>query len=259
MLLEKDKIYTNEEMAEWFGIKKKSFTDTKKKKLEILKDFADFEEAKGKIKILEVYEAEYISSRDRANNDKLYQKDIEKVIKKQPLQLFKTCAGRIQLLENSETKKLNHAFRTAYDYTRRNLREIAKGDKKIWCERRFGEERDFIPLNDEQLSTWKKLIDQAFNNEEIAGYKSQLENGELSMKEANSKITQATDAAWMLAKSLFEDQFGFVPVFVSNWELNAFNIEENIIEEYKQKALDGKLSQKEAAHAFYLIAGGAED
>ncbi len=37
------KIYSNKELAEWFGITANSFSNQKQKKLEELKTFADFE------------------------------------------------------------------------------------------------------------------------------------------------------------------------------------------------------------------------
>lgn len=55
----KEGIMTNEELAEWFGVKLTSFKNTKRKKLEELKLFADFYEEKGKIIITEIYEPIY--------------------------------------------------------------------------------------------------------------------------------------------------------------------------------------------------------
>ena len=52
-------VMTNEELAEWFGVKLTSFKNTKRKKLEELKLFADFYEEKGKVIVTEVYEPVY--------------------------------------------------------------------------------------------------------------------------------------------------------------------------------------------------------
>ena len=45
---------TNKELADWFRIKEKSFRDTRAKKLEILKEYAEFENLRGKVNILKI-------------------------------------------------------------------------------------------------------------------------------------------------------------------------------------------------------------
>ena len=53
---------TNKELAEWFGIKESTFKSNKKKKLEELKKYCQFEEVKGKVCILEIFYDEYQKS-----------------------------------------------------------------------------------------------------------------------------------------------------------------------------------------------------
>lgn len=63
MVLEEDKIYSNAELAEWFQVTPKSFSNRKKYYLEKLKNYADFEEVKYKVHILQVYEDTYTKIR----------------------------------------------------------------------------------------------------------------------------------------------------------------------------------------------------
>ena len=72
MILEEGKIYTNSQLAEWFKVKPVTFTKSKQKKLEYLKNFAEFEKVKGKIKITKVLEPNYINPRDKESNNKAY-------------------------------------------------------------------------------------------------------------------------------------------------------------------------------------------
>lgn len=183
MLLEENQIYTNAQMAEWFGIKEESFKHSKAKKLEYLKNFAEFEEVSGKIKILEVYQAEYMNPRDKKRNDTLYRKDIIAVLSQDPIQYKKTCANRIQKAEKSKTKILNHKFKTAYNYVCENIEKVADKDKNVWCKRFYGEDKDFIPLTEEQLKFWKVLIQKNMNSEEVAEAQSLYKNGEISLTE----------------------------------------------------------------------------
>ena len=48
------KVYTNNQLAEWFGITPSSLSKYKKKKLEELKAFADFEEVGNKKKKVKI-------------------------------------------------------------------------------------------------------------------------------------------------------------------------------------------------------------
>lgn len=227
MILEEGKIYTNEELAEWFQIKPPSFTKTKRKKLEYLKYFADFEEVKRKIKIIKVYEPNYINPRDKESNNELYQRGIENVIKETPLQMYKTCTGRV-IQQGKEIKKLNHSFDTSYKYVRENLPKIAITDRRVWCHRYYGEEVDFIPLTPGQLATWKKLI-QIYISEDgegraelIAEYQSLGDNGELTEKEVKDYIYKIHRACWERAKDQFYSQYKFVPDSVPLWKLKAW-------------------------------------
>ena len=56
------KVYGNKELAEWFGITVNSFSNQKKKKLQELRAFADFEQVgnkQKKVKITYIYEPVY--------------------------------------------------------------------------------------------------------------------------------------------------------------------------------------------------------
>lgn len=69
MILEENKIYTNAEMAQWFKVTEKTFRNSRKKKLEILKEYCNFEDLRGKIKIIAIYDktipCEYIEKKSK--------------------------------------------------------------------------------------------------------------------------------------------------------------------------------------------------
>ena len=69
--------YTNKELAEWFGIKTETFTRYKKKKLEELKNFADFDEIYGGIYITNIKEPTYNKNSQKIRE--LYQKGFEEL------------------------------------------------------------------------------------------------------------------------------------------------------------------------------------
>lgn len=61
--LKANTVYNNKELAEWFEIKEATFKSSKKRRLEELKDYADFIVVKGKVKILKVKNAEYVNKK----------------------------------------------------------------------------------------------------------------------------------------------------------------------------------------------------
>ena len=70
-------IMTNKELAEWFGMdKEKSFRSTRAKKLEILKEYAEFENLRGKVNITKIIKPIY------TKGSKNYELIKEKLIKK---------------------------------------------------------------------------------------------------------------------------------------------------------------------------------
>lgn len=224
MILEENHVYSNEELAEWFEITVGSFKNQKRKKLEYLSLFADFQEIKGKVHVTKVYEPNYVNPRDKENNDKLYQKAIVRIIKEHPLQLYITCAGRVTQLKDSGLTKLNHKFTTCYQYVRRNLKEVADGSTREWCQRFYYSEADFIPLNDEQLNFWKEILHNTLGAEQseiIAEIKSQQEQNEISEEEAERYLSNLISYQWARAKEQFSKQYGFEPVSVARWEVNA--------------------------------------
>lgn len=60
LTLEKNKVYTNKQLSQWFGVSSQTFRRHKNKYLNLLQDFALFEVTeKNKIKIIEVYQEVY--------------------------------------------------------------------------------------------------------------------------------------------------------------------------------------------------------
>lgn len=237
MELEEGRIYTNAELAQWFGISLKTLQNKRKIKLQYIQDYhADIEIYRGKIKVLKVYDPIYTNPRDRASNNIKYQKAIAKVIIDFPLQLFITCTGRI-VSSDRDIEKLHHKFNTSYKYVRENLRKIAIGKKKIWCEQ---DDLDFTPLNKKQLEAWKKIISEIYNGENtsLPELESLYENQEISKEEYDLKVSSYLRKSWLEAKLKFADIYGFIPVYTTFWELNGIMLQELGIDISQGKQID---------------------
>lgn len=168
-------IWTNKMLAEWFEIKEKTFSNTKKKRLEELKEYADFYEEKRKIIITKVKQAFYIKKRSES-----YKKIQELVEKNWSANGFDTCVHVKELIKGDESLQ-NLADATIYTYVRKahieNFGNPAKEDggaKGVcyykWGKRDKNDNKKPLYFTDEEKEYFFALIKKVFqtNPEETA-------------------------------------------------------------------------------------------
>lgn len=106
-------IYNNARMAEWFGIKEKTFSNTKRQRLKELEEYAQFYEDKRRIIITRVLQPIYIK-KTSAN----FKRVADLVLKTWSDNGFDTCKNVSEKIKNDERlSKLSDA--TRYEYVRR--------------------------------------------------------------------------------------------------------------------------------------------
>lgn len=151
------KEYTLTELGKWFGSNNPKYLHRKaikEKKLEELKEFANYEINGNKIKITEIYVPVYTKPSKIKQNNKFYQDAIIEVIQQSPIQYYKTTAGRIIKNHKEELDKMKHtSFSTSYKYTRDNMKKMfvteqthGRMSRKVWCQRFYKEGVDFVCL-----------------------------------------------------------------------------------------------------------------
>lgn len=192
--LEEGKTYHNKDMADWFGMSSDgSFRNQKKKKLEELKDFADFEEVKGKIKINKVYIAEYSKNIDRIKkniDDDFY--DELTPYNGGYLDTMTAVSDRIQS-KHEVNMNISQSYHTNLVRQKRmeefgkpgNLHQITKKGACEYCWAAKTEEGDIVPLNQEQkeiLSSYFKSY--AINELDMAAILATEELGVITAEEA---------------------------------------------------------------------------
>lgn len=160
-------IYTNKQLAQWFGIKENTFRSKKKNKLEELKNYVDFVEIGSKIKITKVYFNTYIKKQNKS-----YKKVQELVEKNWSTNGFDTCSHVKELIKTDET--LQHlADATIYTYVRKahieNFGHPAKEDggaKGVcyykWGKRDKDDNKKPIYFTDEEKAYFFALIKKVF-------------------------------------------------------------------------------------------------
>lgn len=188
----------NEQLAQWFGIGLKTFTNTKKKKLEELKLFAEFYEEKGKIFITKIYNDTY--AKQGSTSYQMIRDKVDEFWSDTGLDSCKRVSNKIVKYYG---KELPVEEGTAYNYTRRSRNELygvpfgANGKLGsciyTWCKK--GEDDGLIPLTEEEEEIKKELIKKYFGSADekqiiVAGM---VEAGEIKKEEAWDILTELTN------------------------------------------------------------------
>ena len=171
----KEGVYTNKQLAQWFGVKENTFRSKKKKKLEELKNYADFIETGSKVQIIKVYFDTYVKKRSES-----YKKIQELVEKNWSANGFDTCVHVKELIKGDESLQ-NLADATIYTYVRKahieNFGNPAKEDggaKGVcyykWGKRDKNDNKKPLYFIDEEKEYFFALIKKVFqtNPEETA-------------------------------------------------------------------------------------------
>lgn len=196
----KEGIMTNEELAEWFGVKLTSFKNTKRKKLEELKLFADFYEEKGKVIVTEVYEPIY--QKQQGKTKQMVISKIDQVWSEDGLDSCSRVGNKIcELLEEEGiVRKPN----TVIAYTRQGRNELygipfineGKIGKciYIWC-KRDPETGEYSLLTEEEQVIKQNLQTKYFGDatEKQILVKGMVEAGEIRKEDAWDVLEEMTN------------------------------------------------------------------
>ena len=146
------------EIAEWFGVKEKTYRDRTAKYQEKLESFCNFEAYRGGVNIIEIYKEEY---------DKSYNKKIEKILikeihKNKGLSSVSNIATKYNLSEYSIRQQRNRMFGDKP----RNVDPKAKGElgyrKLLWAIKIYPNLNEYRRLTEEEDKIFDQLIEDAY-------------------------------------------------------------------------------------------------
>lgn len=185
--------YTNKELAEWFGIKTETFTRYKKKKLEELKNFANFDEIYGGIYITNIKEPTYNKNSQKIRE--LYQKGFEEL--RSPIDTVSNINNKIFEKYGKELTTLSSpqsGYHYAIEVRNANygipFKDVGKLGRcyYLWCkvEKRSNNELYFVQLSPEEEQKKKILLKQFFGTDEEKDIliAQMVDSGEISEAEA---------------------------------------------------------------------------
>lgn len=202
--LVKDKLYTNKELAVWFGISASTFSKNKDKKLEELKRFADYEligEKTKKVKINEVFIPYYSKSGSIAYQ--AVRNEIDSSWNKDGLD---SCARVKYEVKKKLPAEIKISDSTIYDYTIKGRNELYGRPfmeagllgkcEYIWCKKE-GEEGDakYSLFTPEEKQIKDELVKKYFGNttEKQIIVKKMVSDGEISREEAWGILEELTN------------------------------------------------------------------
>ena len=243
MELKVNQTYTTQEMIEFFGVSKATWKKKKDRLLdhfrryymyEVFYDTKDRRKINYKIlKKLQEYEPPLGKG---AKRDLVYDRKIEEVIEEDNIQTARNVSRIIK--DDTEIVALNHTDNTRYEYTRVRMR-IMFGTKagehgtkgfisdKIWC--KLDENNNcYIELTPKKkqkfydiYSDEKKLI-----QEDELTIMSDYQNGLITQEEMKTLISDTTLGAFISARTLYKEKYGYYPIKVPVYQLSAFDLSE---------------------------------
>ena len=213
----KEGIMTNKELAEWFGIKESTFKSNKKKKLEELKKYCQFEEVKGKVCILEIFYDEYQKSFSKSFDT--IKEETEKIWVKNKLDTGKRISQEI-----ITTNEMEITPSTVYVYTLRARNELfgkpfgfegsVGSCRYVWCKvSGDGVNTKYTPFTEEENKVKKQLFKKYFGDttEKQLFINEMVSMGELTKEEGYDMLMEISNMGsegYMAFKAELEEKIG---------------------------------------------------
>ena len=195
-------LMSNNDLAEWFQIKPGSFRNTKAKKLEELKKYAEYEIQGAKVLITKVIEPKFIKKKDYS----IVREEFTQVYNKSKIDTASNVSKKIY---NKRKDELTIKESTTYEYTREARNElygkpfVGKGTlgtcRYVWVKKL--DEGQYERFNDEEEAMYKKLLVKYFKNSDDKGIfvNEMVKNGEITEEEA-----------WQTYKEITNLEFSFM-------------------------------------------------
>ena len=202
------------ELAEWFGVSKATFANTKKKKLEELKEFADYELiSKQQIQITKIKCPIYVKKHSK--NYEIIKKQITKTWNPDGIDTCKRVSNQIY---KEKCNELTLTESSTYNYTIKAKTELyGKCGSKyggsigysnyIWA-KWDGKHQKYVKLSPEEDKIKKQLFTKYFGkaNEVTMFIQESIKNGELTKEEAWAAYDEMMDIDYNF-KSVLDDFF----------------------------------------------------
>ena len=211
---------SSKEIAEWFGISYGRYRNSKKDKLEELKDYADYEEVYGGVNIKNIKEEEY--SKEGKRSKEIVFNAFDEEWNESGLD---TCSNVAFKIYNKHKNELTIAEGTTYNYTIAARNELygkpfQSNGKLGYCHYIWVKATDMQDgtkllelFNEEEEKIKKDLMNKYFSTdaEKEVMVAEMVERGELSKEEAYDTLVEMKHlnaAGFMAFKNELEEKIG---------------------------------------------------
>lgn len=224
-MIELNKPYTNKFIAEQLlNVKPNTFSAKKKKYLEYLKQYYDYEITNtNKIilrKELKPFKTKMQAREQvKANQTEIYREWTHKIIQFKPLNSGSNIAREIDQSPMKPIEK--HEQRTIENYVRPILKEDFEVINKKWCKIDYST-NTYEPLTAEELQFLYSLFKSKELSKDIMEVTAQYKAGNISKQEFQARVGTAAEKTYDKIINEFKKKFKFRPIKAANWrERNA--------------------------------------
>ena len=189
-------VFTNEELADWFGVKLGTFKNARAKKLVELKEYADFENRRGQVIITNIKQPYYIKGSKSAK------KIHDEFFNLWNADGYDTCAnvGKKAIARYPNEVTVREETAAKYALIARNDyvgKPFSGGGKKGYCEYETCKKQGdrYVPLTEEEKAINRKLLTKYFStSSEKAIYVNEMvKSGEIDRSEAWDEYNRMID------------------------------------------------------------------
>lgn len=218
-MLELNVPYTSKDLAQQlFKVSSKTFTNKKKKYLEYLKQFYQFDTQGRKIilrKELKPFETRMENRKQTVEkNTSTYRDLTHKIIGYKSLNSGSNIAREIY---DNPFKPLDHEEGTIAKYVRGILKEDFEVMDKQWCRINYGT-HTYEPLSFEEKCFLMELFKETNLNKKIMDITADFKCGNISRKEFQEQVGFVAQSKYNRVMEEFKRKFGFRPYKVPNWQ-----------------------------------------
>lgn len=218
-MLELNVPYTSKDLAQQlFKVSPKTFTSQKKKYLEYLKQFYDFDTQGRKIILrreLKPFETRMANRKQTVERNTSTYRDItHKIISYKPLNSGANIAREIY--DNPLKPPFNHEESTIARYVRGILKEDFEIMDKQWCRINYST-NTYQPLSFEEKCFLIELFKESDLSKKIMDITADFKCGNISRQEFQEQVGFVAQSKYNRVMDAFKEKFGFRPYKVPNW------------------------------------------
>ena len=226
---------TNEEMANWFGVTKATYTNSVVRYLKKLENYAKFERVRGGVDVIEIYYSEYIKNYNFADGE-YFNKEIERCAKEQDClasisgiaRKAKRDIKEFELLSNSQIERRFSDVALTHYGEYGDLKGGLTGTREREWAIKVGDYNEYRALSAEEYNLFIEIASVFYSKDaekliQKKKLENQLKEGEIDVKSYFDKIDYYNLDSFPDILAEFKTRTGLSIVLASKYLIKAWN------------------------------------